>query len=65
MRGVRMAAGIHKTGQVDGKNRYRQGHPDNLWAWLNHAPETCWEMTFLNYREAKRSVTRLERNSCQ
>ena len=53
-RGIRMAANIHKSGLKDGRARFRQGQPDNLWAWLNHAPETCWEMTPLNYREAKR-----------
>lgn len=53
-RGIRLAAGIHKTGKKDGRSRYRQGQPDNLWAWLEHAPDSCWDMTKLNYREAKR-----------
>jgi len=53
-KGIRMAAEIHKSGRVDGRARYRQGHPDNLWEWLRHAPEATWRMTALNYREEKR-----------
>jgi hypothetical protein len=54
--GIRMAAKIHKTGQKDGRSRYRQGQPENLWAWLKHAPGACWQMSFLDYREAKRNA---------
>lgn len=53
-RGVRMAAAIHKSGKKDGRARYRQGHPDCLWKWLEHTPEKTWAMTALQYREAKR-----------
>jgi hypothetical protein len=53
-RGIRMAANIHKIGKKDGRSRYRQGQTENLWLWLAHASDTCWEMTSLNYREAKR-----------
>ncbi|WP_043586736.1 tyrosine-type recombinase/integrase [Geminisphaera colitermitum] len=53
-RGIRMAARIHKSGKKDGRTRYRQGHPSNLWDWLKHTPEKTWKMTPLNYREAKR-----------
>jgi len=53
-RGIRMAANIHKSGEKDGRARYRQGLPDNVWKWLNHVPDTYWQMTLLNYREAKR-----------
>lgn len=53
-RGIRMAANIHKSGKKDGRSRYRQGQPENLWLWLAHVSDSCWEMTALNYREAKR-----------
>lgn len=51
-RGIAMPGTAHKSG----KRKYRQGHPDNLWAWLQHAPEACWNMTALQYREAKRMM---------
>lgn len=36
----------HKSG----KTKYRQGHPDVLWAWLSHAPEACWtDVSTKNY----------------
>jgi hypothetical protein len=53
-RGIRMAARLHKEGQKDGRSRYRQGHPENLWRWLAHAPDSCWQMTLHDYREQKR-----------
>ncbi|MDF9827503.1 site-specific recombinase XerD [Ereboglobus sp. PH5-5] len=53
-KGLRLVARIHKTGKKDGRTRYRQGHPDNLWTWLAHTPESTWAMSALNYREGKR-----------
>ena len=50
--GIEMPGSSHKSG----KRKYRQGHPDVLWQWLNHAPETCWTMTPLQYREEKRAA---------
>ena len=48
--GIRMLGRHHKGG----KTRFRQGQPDNLFLWLRHAPESCWAMTPLQYREEKR-----------
>lgn len=53
-KGIRMKASIHKSGKKDGRSRYRQGQPDNLWKWIEHAPETIWTMSALDYREEKR-----------
>ncbi|MDF9833096.1 site-specific recombinase XerD [Ereboglobus sp. PH5-5] len=53
-KGIRMKAAIHKSGKKDGRSRYRQGHPDNLWAWITHAPEATWKMNAHDYREEKR-----------
>jgi site-specific recombinase XerD len=49
-RGIVMPGSLHKSR----KRKYRQGHPDCLWEWLKHAPEDCWTMTPLQYREEKR-----------
>jgi site-specific recombinase XerD len=51
-KGIRMLGRMHKSGRT----KYRQGHPENLWEWLKHAPEKCWEMTELQYREEKRAA---------
>lgn len=51
-RGIEIPGSIHKSG----KRKFRQGHPDCLWAWLEHAPVGCWSMTFLQYREEKREA---------
>lgn len=50
--GIRMLGRHHKGG----KTRFRQGQPDNLFLWLRHAPESCWAMTPLQYREEKRAA---------
>lgn len=49
-RGIEMPGAIHKSG----KRKYRQGHPDVLWAWLEHAPEACWGLSKRQYAEDKR-----------
>jgi site-specific recombinase XerD len=51
-RGIAMPGAIHKSG----KRKFRQGHPENLWAWLNLATDKTWEMTPLQYREEKRAA---------
>ncbi len=53
-RGIRLSARVHKVGMVDGKTRYRQGHPDNLWLWLERATDATWAMTPRDYTRAKR-----------
>ena len=52
-KGIRMKASIHKTGKKDGRSRYRQGHPDNLWQWIEHAPESTWSMSAQDYQKEK------------
>jgi site-specific recombinase XerD len=48
-----MPGHIHKSR----KRKFRQGHPDCLWAWLKHAPESCWtEMTERDYYNEKREA---------
>jgi site-specific recombinase XerD len=51
-RGITMAAAQHKSR----KRKFRQGHPAALWAWLSHAPDSCWSMTMGQYRQAKREA---------
>jgi len=51
-RGIEMPGPIHKSG----KRKYRQGHPENLWKWLEHAPADCWTMNFRQYREEKKAA---------
>lgn len=48
-RGIRMPGFEHKSR----KAKFRQGHPDNLWAWLNRAPDETWSMTSIQYRHEK------------
>ena len=48
-RGIRMPGYEHKSR----KTKFRQGHPDNLWAWLDRAPDACWAMTPVQYRHEK------------
>lgn len=49
-RGIRMPGAKHKSG----KKKYRQGHPANLWAWLDAAPDEVWSMKWWEYRNEKR-----------
>ena len=49
-RGIRMRGAEHKSG----KKKYRQGHPANLWAWLDAAPDEAWGMKWWEYRNEKR-----------
>lgn len=49
-RGVEMAGSIHKSG----KRKYRQGHPAALWAWLEHAPDACWNLSKRQYADEKK-----------
>ncbi|MDP1581513.1 MAG: hypothetical protein Q8M02_14670 [Candidatus Didemnitutus sp.] len=34
--------GIEMTQHKSGKRKYRTGHPENLWAWLEHAGDAAW-----------------------
>ena len=47
--GIEFEANRIKTGQ----RQYIDGLPDNLWAWMKHAPEKCWAMTERQYLDAK------------
>lgn len=51
-RGIEMPGIMHKSG----KRKFRQGHPENLWAWLARAPEETWTMTLRQYAEEKKSA---------
>lgn len=51
-KGLTMPGALHKSG----KRKFRQGQPDNLWAWLAAAPESCWEMSLVQYRHEKREA---------
>lgn len=51
-RGIRMPGMEHKSR----KAKFRQGHPDALWAWLNRAPDETWEMSWWEYRNEKRDA---------
>lgn len=48
-RGITMPANKHKSG----KRKFRQGHPANLWAWLQHVPESTWSVTLRQYADDK------------
>lgn len=52
-RGIEMPGAIHKST----KRRFRQGHPDCLWAWLDlamDAQHATWTLNLRQYAEAKR-----------
>ena len=51
-RGLRMPGAEHKSR----KAKFREGHPSNLWAWLNRAPDATWEMNAWEYRNEKRDA---------
>lgn len=48
-RGIVMPGSKHKLG----RRHYVDGHPDNLWAWINHAPQACWDLTARQYLNLK------------
>jgi hypothetical protein len=48
-RGLRLRG----IGTKSEKTRFRQGQPDNLWAWLARAPDETWEMQWWEYRNEK------------
>jgi site-specific recombinase XerD len=48
-RGIAMPGQKHKSG----KRKFRQGHPDVLWAWLTIAPDETWEIGAKNYAHLK------------
>lgn len=52
-RGIELPSNKHKSR----KRKFRQGQPPCLWAWLKHAPEECWELTFRQYREDKKEMS--------
>lgn len=51
-RGIEMPSTKHKSR----KRKFRQGQPANLWEWLHHAPDDCWRLSFLQYREEKKEM---------
>jgi site-specific recombinase XerD len=51
-RGIEMPSAKHKSR----KRKFRQGHPDNLWTWIEHTPESCWGLTLRQYADEKREM---------
>lgn len=51
-RGIEMPANKHKSG----KRKFRQGHPANLWAWLQHVPKESWALTLRQYADDKKEM---------
>ncbi len=51
-RGIEMQSYNHKSK----RRKYRQGQPPNMWAWVKHAPDACWDLTFRQYRDEKREL---------
>lgn len=45
--------GIYIQQHKSGAPKYREGHPDVLWAWLAVTPEKCWKMSPQYYDTAK------------
>lgn len=48
--GITMPGPKHKSG----RRHYVEGWPANLWLWVKHAPEACWDLTQRQYADAKR-----------
>jgi site-specific recombinase XerD len=48
-RGIAMPGQKHKSG----KRKFRQGHPDVLWAWLEAATDETWNLSPTNYAKLK------------
>lgn len=48
-KGIAMPGVGHKSGT----RKFRQGHHPVLWAWLEHAPATAWELKPKNYNRLK------------
>lgn len=52
-KGIRLPGALHKST----KTKFRQGHPDVLWAWFDHMGERIWtEVSQKNYDEKKRDA---------
>lgn len=51
-RGIEMPSARHKSR----KRKFRQGQPANLWTWLEHAPDECWELSLRQYADEKREM---------
>jgi site-specific recombinase XerD len=48
-KGIVMPGRKHKSG----RRHYVDEFPSNLWAWLKHAPEACWDLPERIYRDQK------------
>lgn len=52
-KGIRLPGALHKSR----KTKFRQGQPDVLWEWFDHAGDAMWtEVTQKNYDERKRDA---------
>lgn len=52
LRGLEMPAALHKTR----RRKFRQGHPLNLWSWIDDAPHGAWGYELSTYNLAKRAA---------
>lgn len=50
--GITFPGPKHKTG----RRHYVDGWPANLWAWVKHAPQACWELPPALYIHKKRAM---------
>jgi hypothetical protein len=50
--GVVLPGQKHKSG----KRHYVEGYPDNLWRWIDHAPQACWDIHPRRYLDLKREA---------
>jgi site-specific recombinase XerD len=48
-KGIELPGRDHKSK----RRKYVEGHPDNLWKWIERAPEKCWEIKPSNYLRLK------------
>lgn len=53
-RGIIMPGHKHKSG----RRHYVDGYPDNLWAWIKHAHQACWDINPRQYLELKSKAFR-------
>lgn len=50
--GIEMPGYLHKSGE----RHFVQGWPANLWAWMKHAPDACWDLSARQYADLKREA---------
>jgi integrase len=48
-KGIEMPGSKHKSG----RRQYVDGYPENLWKWVKHAPQACWDIDERMYLKLK------------